>query len=192
MILKVETSQVISGLLNGPTTSGQKATERALVVDFHLAAHSTVNNNPFFQLLQPAVPTWNWKPGVKLTGIGPAAWFMGLNLQLKCQGLVDPPGHCPRSPDPRIRCAKNLHHRVCSNLVKMRRKGKFSWRKWFLSLNLKTGHECLLMVFFTGKEEELDKSSPARLTESCMKKLPYKRDEARQNTKRGVCLLLRL
>ena len=30
----------------------------------------------------PVIPVtaWNWNPGVKLTGIGPAAWLMGLNL----------------------------------------------------------------------------------------------------------------
>lgn len=44
-------------------------------------------------------PTWNWKPGVKLTGIGPAAWWMGLNLQSMCQPSRSPCWPITSSPD---------------------------------------------------------------------------------------------
>ena len=54
MILKFETNQkgetgcfrqFVSGTkeISGPTTGGQKATERALVVDFHLARNTALN-----------------------------------------------------------------------------------------------------------------------------------------------------
>lgn len=51
---------------------------------------------------------------------------MGLNLQ-PCQPSRPP---MLTKHDPLI--AENLHHRVCSNLVKMRRKGKFSCKKMIL------------------------------------------------------------
>lgn len=113
----------------GPTTSGQKATERALVVDFHLATKlwtaarvKLLLRCPHLKLKARCKAHRHWSSSM-INGAKPSA------VPTKSTPHVDQAW----SPDPRIPTnAETLHHRVCSNLVKMRRKGKFSCKKMIL------------------------------------------------------------